>query len=111
LALRAGSFCETSFRFCCFYFPVPGRGIGFERAEKPSGGFGDFIEGSNERAFVCFRWFVEAADFPHELKGSISNLFRSDGRFEIEKDFDVPAHLISPQDLGSAVAAASGEFW
>jgi hypothetical protein len=67
--------------------------------EKPSGGFGNFINGSDERAFVRFRGLVKAANFPYELKGGVSNFFPGDGRVEIEKNFDVPAHSISPQDV------------
>jgi hypothetical protein len=67
--------------------------------KKSSAAFGDFIDGALERSFVCLRRFAETADFPHELERGIPNFFGSDGRIEIEKNFDVPAHLQSPQDM------------
>jgi hypothetical protein len=55
---------------------------------------GYFIDCRHERGFVGLRRFVEAGDFAHELNGSGANLFVRDGRFEIEKDFNIPAHLL-----------------
>jgi hypothetical protein len=60
--------------------------------EKPTRDFGNFIDGSFKRRFVCLRRFAKAADFPHELKRSIPNFFLCNGWIEIEKNLDVSAH-------------------
>jgi hypothetical protein len=60
--------------------------------EKPTRDFGNFIDGSLKRRLVCLRRFAETADFPHELKRSIPNLFLSNGWIEVEKNLDVSAH-------------------
>lgn len=41
---------------------------------------------------ISLRWFIEAADLPHKLERSRSNLIVGHGRLEIEEDFDVSAH-------------------
>jgi hypothetical protein len=63
-----------------------------QRTEKPTRDFGYFIDGSLKRRFVCLRRFAKTADFPHELKRGIPNLFLSNGWIEIEKKLDVSAH-------------------
>jgi hypothetical protein len=65
--------------------------------EKPRRNVGYLIDCSQECRLVCIRWFVKTADLSHELERSGSNLFRSDWRIEIEKGFDIPAHLLFPQ--------------
>src|SRR5260370_24097505 len=92
------SFCGASFRFCGLFFTISRRCIRFERTKKTSRDPCYFIDGGHERAFVCLRRLVEAADFSHELQRRGTNLFDSDRRIEIEKDFDIPAHSLSPQD-------------
>jgi hypothetical protein len=88
----AESLCGASLRFRGFFFPILRQCVGFERSEKTGRHAGYFIDCSQPRALVCLRWFVKTADFPHELERSSSNLFGGDGRIEIEKGFDIPAH-------------------
>jgi hypothetical protein len=99
LASSTESFCASSLRFGGLFFAIPRRSIRFERTKKTSRDPGYFIDCGQERAFVGLRRFVEAADFSHELKRSGTNLFACDWRIEIEKDFDIPAHSLRPQDL------------
>jgi len=88
----------------------PGRGAGFgsrgylfaivrwcaafQGMNQASGNSSDFIDGSVEYSFVCFRRFVEAADFSHELERSRTNLLVGDRRIEIEKRFDASAYFL-----------------
>jgi hypothetical protein len=85
---------SSSSRFRRLFFAIPRRCTGFESTKKMSRDFGYLIDCGHERAFVGLRWFVKAADFSHELKRGSANLFGSDWRFEIEKDFDIPAHAL-----------------
>jgi hypothetical protein len=89
----AESFRGPRFRFGSFFFAVPRRSMGLERTEKARCDVGYFIDSSQESPLICVRRFVKTADLSHELEGRGSNLFGSDGRIEIEKDFDIPAHL------------------
>jgi hypothetical protein len=59
-----------------------------------------FLDRGLERVLVCFRRFVEAADFSHKLERGVLNLLGGDGRIKVEKRFDVPAHSC---DLSQAV--------
>jgi len=64
------------------------------------------IDRGHEPAFVRLRGFVEATDFPHELKRGRTNFFGGDGRIEIKKNLDVPAHLPLPYDFKKALLQA-----
>src|SRR5690242_7041390 len=88
------SFCAPSLRFCGLFFAISRRCIRFERAKKTSRDPCYFIDRGHERGFVCLRRFVEAADFSYELQRRSANLFGSDRRIEIEKNFYIPAHSI-----------------
>ena len=70
---------------------------------------GDLSDRSREREFVCLRRLIEAADFSHELKRGGTNLLIGDWRIEIEKNFDVPAHLLRPHDLEDFQAAQKNQ--
>ncbi len=89
------SLCGASFRFGGLFFSSLRRCVGFERTEQTSRDTGDFIDCSQERSFVCFGRFVKAADFSYELERSSPNLLGSDGRIEVEKGFDIPAHSVA----------------
>jgi hypothetical protein len=89
---RTGSFGSPRFGFRGFLFSIFRWCVRFERTEKASGDACDFIDCRQEWGFVGLRRFVKTADFSHELQGSIPNLFRADGRLEIEKCFDISAH-------------------
>ncbi|HZC45184.1 MAG TPA: hypothetical protein VE243_01845 [Candidatus Acidoferrum sp.] len=91
---RAESFRSANFGFGGFFFAIPRRRIRFQRTKKSGRHAGYFVDGGHERTFVRLRRFVEAADFPHELKGGGANLIVGDGRIEIEKGFDIPAHSL-----------------
>jgi len=88
----AESLSGSSFGFGCFLFAVSRRSVGFERMEKARRYIGYLIDSSQERRLICVRWFVKTTDLSYELQRSGLNLFRSDGRIEIEKGFDIPAH-------------------
>jgi hypothetical protein len=88
------SFCGASFRLRRFFLATSRWRIGFERAKKPSGCTSYFDDGRHEGTFICLRRFVEAADFADELERCGANLFVGYRRFEIEKSFDIPAHLL-----------------
>src|SRR5712692_10090612 len=92
------SLCSASLRSCGLFFTISRRRIRFERTKKTSRDPCYFIDCGYKRGFVCLRRLVEAADFSHELQRRGTNLFGSDRRIEIEKDFDIPAHSLSPQD-------------
>jgi hypothetical protein len=59
----------------------------------------DFIDSSEERGLIGSRRLVKTADFSYELERRGLNLFGGDGRIEVEKCFDIPAHS---SDLGEA---------
>jgi hypothetical protein len=69
--------------------------------KQPVRYFRDFIHRTPKRSFVCLRRFAKPTYLPHELKRSIPNLLFSNGRIEIEKNLDVSAHLLSPQDVAT----------
>jgi hypothetical protein len=87
------------FRFGRFLFAIPRRGMGLERTEKARRDVGYFIDSSQERRLICIRRFVKTADLSYKLERSGLNLFGGDGRIEIEKGFDIPAHLQLPRVL------------
>ena len=60
--------------------------------EKASRDPSYLIDGRQEQAFVGLRRLVEAANFSHKLQRSRSNLFVGNGRIEVEKRLDIPAH-------------------
>src|SRR5260370_17489591 len=93
-ASNTESLCGASRRSCGFFFPILGWCIGFERMEKTGRNVSYFINGGQERGFVCLRGFVKTADFSHELECSSSGFFRSYGRIEVEEGFDIPAHWL-----------------
>jgi hypothetical protein len=88
------SFCGASFRLRGFFVAISRGCIGLEGAKKTGRDARDFIDGVQEHTFVRLRRFVEAADFPHELKRRGTNLVVGYRRLEIEKRFDIPAHLL-----------------
>ena len=88
------SFCGASLRFCGLFFTISRRCIRFERTKKTSRDPCYFIDCGYKRGFVCLRRLVEAADFSHELQRRGTNLFGSDRRIEIDKDFDIPAQSL-----------------
>jgi len=104
-ASSAESFGRARFRLCGLFCAAPRRCSGFERAQKPARDSGYFIDGGKKRRFIYLRRFVKAADFSDELKRSRANLFRSDRRIEVEKNFDIPAHSPLPQGLVSHARA------
>jgi hypothetical protein len=89
---RAESFRGASFRLGCFFLAIFWRRVGFERLEKASRDGCDFIDRSEERSFIRFRRFAEAADLSDELQRGGSNLLGIDRRIEVEESFDIPAH-------------------
>jgi hypothetical protein len=84
----------ASFRSCCLFFPILRRGIGFERMKKTGRDLGNFLDCGQKRNFISLGRLVEAANLPHKLERSCPNLFRSYGRIEIEKGFDISAHAL-----------------
>jgi hypothetical protein len=88
--------CRTSFRPGSLFFSILRRCVRVERMKKPSRDIGYFVDSGHKRGFIYLRRFVEARDFSHELERSSSNLFVSDGRIEVEKRFDIPAHSVGP---------------
>jgi hypothetical protein len=91
---NAESFRGPRFRFGSFFFAVPRGSMSLKRTEKARRDVGYFVDSSQERRLIRVRRFVKSADLPHKLKRSGLNLFGSDGRIEIEKGFDIPAHLL-----------------
>src|ERR1700674_622761 len=92
----AKSFCSASFRPGSLFFSILRRCVRVERMKKPSRDTGYFVDSGHKRRFIYLRRFVEARDFSHELERSSSNIFVSDGRIEVEKGFDIPAHSVGP---------------
>ncbi|HEY2107736.1 MAG TPA: hypothetical protein VGH29_18195 [Candidatus Binataceae bacterium] len=78
--------------FCGLLLPIPGRRVSFQRTKKTTRYPCYLIDGGQKRTFIRLRWFVETADFSDELERRRSDLFVGDGRLEIKKDFDIPAH-------------------
>src|SRR6266853_5758793 len=79
--------------------------------EETSCDAGYLIDCCHERAFICLRRFVKAADFSHELERRSSNLFGRDWRIEIEESSYIPTHLTSryqsPRDCERRPTASS----
>jgi hypothetical protein len=73
------------------------------------------IDCSQERRLVCVRRLVKSANLSHELKRCGVYFFGSDGRIEVEKGFDVPAHSPLPQILSIATklkkACVASDFY
>jgi hypothetical protein len=84
---RGAGFC-----FGGFFFAILRLRIGLEGTKEARGGLGDFVNGGGEWGLVGLRRLGESADFSDELERGVSNFFVRDGRIEIEKNFDVPAH-------------------
>ena len=61
--------------------------------KQAGGDGGDLVDCREESGFICFRRFVQAADFPDELQRGRADFLRSDGRIEVEERLDIPAHL------------------
>jgi hypothetical protein len=93
---RSESLGSSSLCFCRLYRSVPWRRAGFERVEKTSRDGCYFIHGSQEASFVCLRRLVDSTDFSDELERRCPNLFRGNGRLEVEKSLDVSAHRLGP---------------
>jgi hypothetical protein len=83
-----------SFRLGSFFFPILGRRVGFEGAQKAACDARDFFDRAQEGVFIGLGWFVETADLSHELQRSGSNLVVRDRGIEVEEDFDIPAHAL-----------------
>lgn len=66
--------------------------------KKAHGGGGDFFDGGVESGFVGFGGCVEAGDFADELKRGGADFVGSDWRVEVEKQFDVAAHVLTRQE-------------
>ncbi len=60
--------------------------------DEASRDLSDFIDSSEERGLIGSRRLVKTADFSYELERRGLNLFGGDGRIEVEKCFDIPAH-------------------
>ncbi|HEV2965649.1 MAG TPA: hypothetical protein VGW97_01955 [Chthoniobacterales bacterium] len=88
------SLYRASLRLRSFFVAISRRCVSFERAKKTGRDARYLVDRGCKRAFVRLRRFVEAADFPHELKRGGANLFVGYRRFEIEKRFDIPAHSL-----------------
>jgi hypothetical protein len=91
--LCAESLSRAGFSFCCFFFAIFGRRGGFQRAQKPVGDGGDFVNRSLERRFIGLGRLVESGDLSYKLERSSLNFFSSYWRVKVEKRFDVSAHL------------------
>jgi hypothetical protein len=90
--LSAESLGRTRFRLGRFFFPILGWSSGVERVQKARRDARNFVDGSLKCGFICFGGFVEAGYFPYELQRRGSNFFIGDGRIEVEKGLDIPAH-------------------
>jgi hypothetical protein len=91
---NAESFRGPRFCFGRFLFAIPRWSVRFQRMEKARRDVGYFVDSSEERRLICVRRFVKSADLSYKLKRSGLNLLGSDGRIEIEKGFDIPAHSL-----------------
>jgi hypothetical protein len=61
--------------------------------QKIGGDMSYVVDSALEGPFVALGGLVKAADFSNELERSSPNLFACDRRLEVEKCFDIPAHL------------------
>lgn len=96
------SLSSAKFRFPGFLFPILRGRASFERAEKTSGNAGDFLDSGEKGVLVGVGRFGEAADLPHELERSRTNLFIGNGRIEVEQSLDIPAHDFNVADSTAA---------
>ena len=98
------SFGVSGLGFDCLFFPVLWGRIGFEGKKKLRRDASNRVDGSLESLFVRPGWFIEACDLSSELERSSSHLVRGDGWIEVEKGFDISAHLrrTSMLDRGAA---------
>jgi hypothetical protein len=87
----------AGFGFGGFFFAIAGRRAGLERMQQAQRNGGDFFDGGMKDLFVGLRRFIEAADFSYELQRSRANFFFRDRRREVEKRFDVSAHVGKPR--------------
>jgi hypothetical protein len=92
-ALNSKPLGGSGFGFGGLFFAILWRRFGFQRTEKASGDAGYFIDGGEERGFVGLRRLGEATDLSNELDRSGADFVFGDGRIEVEKYFDVAAHL------------------
>jgi hypothetical protein len=58
----------ANFGFGGLFFAALRWRVGFERTEEIRRDNGDFVDGSQERGFVCLRRFVKPANFSDELE-------------------------------------------
>ena len=98
-SLRRSSLC-----FRRFYGSIPRRRARLERVEKTRRYRRDFIHRRQKARFVHFRRFVNSTYLSHELQRRRPNLFRGNGRLEVEQRLDVSAHGMDP---GSATGVHS----
>ena len=82
----------SSLSLCGSLFSIPWWCIRFEGMNETSRDPGYFIDSNQEHGLIGSRGFVKTADFSHELERRGLNLFAGDGRIEVEKCFDIPAH-------------------
>jgi hypothetical protein len=78
------SLTGTEFGFLSLFFPILGRRVCRKRRKQPRRDSRDLIDRRLEGRRVGLRWFMEAADFSHELERRRPNLFVGDARIEIE---------------------------
>ncbi len=90
--LECDSFQGASFSLCLLFFSIPRWCVRFEGVNETGRDLGYFVDSSQERGLICSRGFVKTADFPHELKRGILDLFGGNGGIKVEKCLDVPAH-------------------
>src|SRR5208282_4170348 len=81
-------------RPCRLLGPIPRLRVGLKRADEISAYGRYLLDGGEERAFVCFRWFIEATDLAHELQCGCADLLFRHGRIKIEQGSDISAHTL-----------------
>src|SRR5882672_6430827 len=64
-----------------------------QRIDQATSDVGHLVDGTIERGLVRLRWRVESAQLADELQRRRADFFLSRRRIEIEKRFDVSAHL------------------
>src|SRR5579864_8326482 len=91
--LVAESFGGASFGLGGFFLAVLGRSSSFERAKQPGRDAGHFFDRSQECRLIRLRRLSKATDLSYKLQRGRPNLIVRDWRIEIEKSFDVSAHI------------------
>jgi hypothetical protein len=95
--LSPEAFGGAGFGLGGFFFAIFGWRRGFKRAQHASRNGSHFVDGGEEQGLVRLRRFVEAGDFPDELKRGCAHFFVGDWRIEVKKSFDVSTHGVRPR--------------